>query len=173
MSGNNHITMVARGAVCSKCRHRLSVPTTNSTEVKCPTCNTMNPVPSHEQCRNRDRSIKKLIVKVKEKIWGNDLTSSENPHSLNKKPSPLDISGSSSETRPAGKRALLIGVIYKSKHKLKGTINDVKSMREFLILNCGFKEENILVLTGISCFLLSLFFISCYWLKIFLLIRIC
>ncbi|KAB5516114.1 hypothetical protein DKX38_026762 [Salix brachista] len=139
--------MVARGAVCSKCKHRLSVPTTNSTEFKCPTCNMMNPVPLYEQRRNSDRSIKKLIVKVKEKISGNDLTSSKNPDSLNKKPSPLEISGSSSETRPAGKRALLIGVIYKSEHKLKGTINDVKSMREFLILNCGFKEENILVLT--------------------------
>ncbi|KAJ6370268.1 hypothetical protein OIU76_028524 [Salix suchowensis] len=107
----------------------------------------MNPVPIYEQRRNSDRSIKKLIVKVKEKISGNDLTSSKNPDSLNKKPSPLEIWGSSSETRPAGKRALLIGVIYKSEHKLKGTINDVKSMREFLILNCGFKEENILVLT--------------------------
>ncbi|KAJ6420779.1 hypothetical protein OIU84_028193 [Salix udensis] len=75
------------------------------------------------------------------------MASSKNPDSLNKKPSPLEISGSSSETRPAGKRALLIGVIYKSEHKLKGTINDVKSIREFLILNCGFKEDNILVLT--------------------------
>ncbi|KAL3567660.1 hypothetical protein D5086_030311, partial [Populus alba] len=90
------------------------------------------------------RSIQKLIVKAKEKISGNDLSSSQKPDSMNKKPSPLS---SSSETRPAGKRALLIGVTYKRKHKLKGTINDVKSMRELLILNFGFKEENILVLT--------------------------
>lgn len=144
MSGNNHIMMVARGVVCGKCRHRLSIPTTNSTEVKCPTCNKMNPIPTYEQYfGDKDRSIEKLIVKAKEKISGNDLSSSQKPDSLNKKPSPLS---SSSETRPAGKRALLIGVTYKRKHKLKGTINDVKSMRELLILNFGFKEENILVL---------------------------
>ncbi|KAI5558438.1 hypothetical protein POPTR_017G052600v4 [Populus trichocarpa] len=148
MSGNNHIMMVTRGVVCGKCRHRLSIPTTNSTEVKCPTCNKMNPIPTYEQFGNKDRSIEKLIVKAKEKISGNDLISSKKPDSLNKKPCPLNIPGSSSsETRPAGKRALLIGVTYKRKHKLKGTINDVKSMRELLTLNFGFKEENILVLT--------------------------
>ncbi|KAJ6967337.1 metacaspase-1-like isoform X1 [Populus alba x Populus x berolinensis] len=137
MSGNNHIMIVARGVVCGKCRHRLSIPTTNSTEVKCPTCNNMNPIPNYEQFGNKD-------LKAKEKISGNNPSSSQKPDSLNKKPSPLS---SSSETRPAGKRALLIGVTYKRKHKLKGTINDVKSMRELLILNLGFKEENILVLT--------------------------
>jgi len=150
-TGNNHIMMVTRGVVCGKCRHRLSIPTTNSTEVKCPTCNKMNPIPTYEQFGNKDRSIEKLIVKAKEKISGNDLISSKKPDSLNKKPCPLNIPGSSSlETRSAGKRALLIGVTYKRKHKLKGTINDVKSMRELLILDFGFKEENILVLTGIS-----------------------
>lgn len=153
--------MVTRGVVCGKCRHRLSIPTTNSTEVKCPTCNKMNPIPTYVQFGNKDRSIEKLIVKAKEKISGNDLISSKKPDSLNKKPCPLNIPGSSSsETRPAGKRALLIGVTYKRKHKLKGTINDVKSMRELLILNFGFKEENILVLTGIIIVIPSLIFCS-------------
>ncbi|CAK7328481.1 unnamed protein product [Dovyalis caffra] len=147
--------MEARGVVCSKCRHRLSIPTATFTEVKCPTCNMMNPIPTYE--RSGNRSVEKLIVKAKGKISGHDLISRKKPDSLNKNPSPFDIWGSSSATRPAGKRALLIGVTYKSKHKLKGTINDVKSMREMLIANFGFKEGNILVLTGTTmlCYLLQ------------------
>lgn len=101
----------------------------------------MNPVPTSERSRSKD-------VKAKENITGPDLLiSSEKAESLNKMPSPLEISRSSSGTRTARKRALLIGVTYKRKHMLKGTINDVKSMRGFLINNFCFKEENILVLT--------------------------
>ncbi|XP_025014335.2 metacaspase-1 isoform X2 [Ricinus communis] len=71
--------------------------------------------------------------------------------SLNTKPSPLAASKSklrpSSEARPR-KRALLIGVSYKKqKHELKGTINDVKKMKNWLIHNFDFKQENILILT--------------------------
>ncbi|KAJ0077827.1 hypothetical protein Patl1_36956 [Pistacia atlantica] len=50
---------------------------------------------------------------------------------------------------PPKKRAVLIGVTYnKARYKLKGTINDVKNMRELLINSFGFKVEAILVLTG-------------------------
>jgi hypothetical protein len=103
----------------------------------------MNPVPTCERSRSKD-------VKAKENISGPDLLiSSKKTESLNKIPSPSEISRSSSGTRTARKQALLIGVTYKRKHMLKGTINDVKSMRGFLIKNFGFKEENIRVLTGI------------------------
>ncbi|KAJ6734462.1 ICE-LIKE PROTEASE (CASPASE) P20 DOMAIN PROTEIN [Salix purpurea] len=62
--------------------------------------------------------------------------------------SPSEIWRSSPGTRTATKRALLIGVTYKKKYMLKGTVNDVMSMRELLIKNFGFKEQNnIRVLT--------------------------
>ncbi|XP_043814117.1 uncharacterized protein LOC110619590 [Manihot esculenta] len=62
--------------------------------------------------------------------------------SLNCKPSPLFLS-------PCGiKRALLVGVTYKNwKYKLKGTVTNVKNMRDLLIDSFFFKPENILVLT--------------------------
>lgn len=48
-----------------------------------------------------------------------------------------------------GKRALLCGVSYKKrKYELKGTVNDVKHMKELLIRTFGFLEENVRVLTG-------------------------
>jgi len=144
MDNNRYqIMMEARGVVCCKCRQRLPLLTQNSTGVKCPICNMMNPVPTCERSRSKD-------VKAKENISGPDLLiSSKKTELLNKMPSPSEISRSSSGTRTARKRALLIGVTYKRKHLLKGTINDVKSMRGFLIKNFGFKEENIRVLKGI------------------------
>ncbi|KAJ6420780.1 hypothetical protein OIU84_028194 [Salix udensis] len=79
------------------------------------------------------------------------MISRKNPESLNKMASsPSEIRRSSPGTRTATKRALLIGVTYKRKYMLKGTINDVKSMRELLINNFGFKEENIIVLTDLQ-----------------------
>ncbi|KAJ6683612.1 hypothetical protein OIU85_007313 [Salix viminalis] len=78
------------------------------------------------------------------------MISRKKPESLNKMPSPSEIRRSSPGTRTATKRALLIGVTYKKKYMLKGTINDVKSMRELLINDFGFKEENIRVLTDLQ-----------------------
>ena len=69
---------------------------------------------------------------------------STNVYSMNVKPSGTG----SAETHPR-KRALLCGVTYnKKKYMLKGTVNDVKSMREFLISQYGYPEECIRVLTG-------------------------
>ncbi|KAJ6691144.1 hypothetical protein OIU74_015772 [Salix koriyanagi] len=107
----------------------------------------MNPVPASERRRSKDCRIQKLLVKAWEKISDDLKISRKKPESLNKMPSPSEIWRSSPGTRTATKRALLIGVTYKRKYMLKGTINDVKSMRELLIKNFGFKEENILVLT--------------------------
>ncbi|KAL3567664.1 hypothetical protein D5086_030315 [Populus alba] len=142
MDNNRYqIMMEARGVVCCKCRQRLSLLTLNSTGVKCPICNMMNPVPTCERSRSKDGKAKKNISDP------DLLSSSKKTESLKKMPFPLEISRSSSGTRAARKRALLIGVTYKRKHMLKGTINDVKSMGGFLINSFGFKEENIRVLT--------------------------
>ncbi|XP_050210266.1 metacaspase-1-like [Mercurialis annua] len=64
------------------------------------------------------------------------------------KPSPLAASSSPAERFPRPrKRAVLIGVSYKrQKYELKGTINDVKKMKRWLIRNFDFQEDNILIL---------------------------
>jgi hypothetical protein len=52
------------------------------------------------------------------------------------------------ETHPR-KRAVLCGVTYRNrKFRLKGTVNDVKSMRELLIKHFDYSQECIRVLTG-------------------------
>ncbi|XP_065871819.1 metacaspase-1-like isoform X2 [Euphorbia lathyris] len=66
---------------------------------------------------------------------------------LNTKPSPLTVRKPRREGRPR-KRALLIAVSYKKqKYELKGTINDVKKMKDWLMFNYDFKLANILILT--------------------------
>ncbi|KAJ8755662.1 hypothetical protein K2173_022257 [Erythroxylum novogranatense] len=57
---------------------------------------------------------------------------------------------SSSTVRP-NKRALLIGVSYKSlKCELKGTVNDVKSMRRLLLNHFGYNPRDIVILTEVN-----------------------
>lgn len=52
------------------------------------------------------------------------------------------------ETHPR-KRAVLCGVTYQNnKYRLKGTVNDVKKMRDLLIDRFGYSKECIRVLTG-------------------------
>ncbi|KAK6945743.1 hypothetical protein RJ641_013287 [Dillenia turbinata] len=46
------------------------------------------------------------------------------------------------------KRALLCGINYKGSDKLKGSVNDVKCMKYFLVNKMGFTNDCILVLTG-------------------------
>ncbi|KAF2294055.1 hypothetical protein GH714_007138 [Hevea brasiliensis] len=49
------------------------------------------------------------------------------------------------------KRAVLCGVSYKGKsYRMKGSINDVKCMRYFLVEKLGFPSDSILMLTGDS-----------------------
>lgn len=49
------------------------------------------------------------------------------------------------------KRALLCGVSYiGNNNSINGSVNDVRSMRRFLIENMGFPRDSILMLTGMS-----------------------
>lgn len=49
------------------------------------------------------------------------------------------------------KRALLCGVSYYGhSNKIKGSVNDVKCMRYFLVEKLGFPNDSILILTGID-----------------------
>ncbi|KAL4614805.1 hypothetical protein ACB092_07G079500 [Castanea dentata] len=85
--------------------------------------------------------VRKFARRFKNKLSSSG--ESTNVSSMNVKPSGTG----SAETHPR-KRALLCGVTYKNKkYKLKGTVNDVKSMREFLIDRYNYPEECIRVLT--------------------------
>lgn len=55
-----------------------------------------------------------------------------------------------SSTSRYNKRAVLCGVSYRRKLRLRGIINDITNMKELLIKNFDFPNECIRILTGIS-----------------------
>lgn len=155
-----------RGYICGRCRQRLSPNTTNVAEIKCPACQRLASItpaaPTNKSSSSNNKADAKFCSTVSQVVQNFKNTFSGSRHyrqdidtekhkSLNCVPSPLELSSSltsRSDQRPR-KRALLIGVTYKNwKHKLMGTVNDVKNMRRLLIESLGFHSQNILVLTG-------------------------
>lgn len=56
------------------------------------------------------------------------------------------------------KRAVLCGIRYHGKsYRLKGSVNDVKCMKYFLIKEFGFLSDSILMLTGVPIYFLLTF----------------
>ncbi|XP_065871395.1 metacaspase-1-like [Euphorbia lathyris] len=153
-----------RGYSCSNCRQRFPN-SINLADFHCPACYRVSiSSPSRKMGRSsfssgiRDNQIGSRVSQVVDKIKvkfsdlkrrRRDSSDSDTPKTLNSNPSPLAAKPpSSAVTRPGRKRALLIGVTYaKWKYKLKGTVNDVKNMRNLLIENFHFQKENVLVLT--------------------------
>ncbi|KAJ8754813.1 hypothetical protein K2173_012737 [Erythroxylum novogranatense] len=126
--------------ICSGCRQKLPTQTIDDPyfKIHCQACETMD-------VREHGKLSYLLEQLVK---FGRKSIPVEKRESLNCKPSPLKAPKPSSLDRRPKKRALLIGVSYKKlKYKLKGTINDVKNMRDMLIENFNFRLQNILVLT--------------------------
>lgn len=100
----------------------------------------------NRQCRKMER----FYDKVKVKISGSSDYFSYSPSSVGYRLDAPSRSTGLSESMPR-RRAVICGVTYrKRKYKLKGTINDVKNMKQLLIERFGFLEQNILVLTGIQ-----------------------
>ncbi|XP_015578879.2 metacaspase-1 [Ricinus communis] len=140
----------AKGYYCSTCRQRFPMKV-NVSETQCPACQRVGNSPARTIQRSYSPKEKCIVSQVVEKIKkffsGDPQERSDNdkPKSMNCNPSPLMPRMRSITSR---KRALLIGITYtKWKHKLKGTVNDVKNMRKLLIETYGFQKENILVLT--------------------------
>ncbi|KDP40906.1 hypothetical protein JCGZ_24905 [Jatropha curcas] len=97
-----------------------------------------------DQCKNKFFPHLHRNSRSNPEITGSKLSSS----TLNTNPSALSSSSSSHRSGQPRKRALLIGVTYKQwKYRLKGTVNDVKRIRNMLIDQFAFQKENILVLT--------------------------
>ncbi|KAK8648047.1 hypothetical protein V6N13_128809 [Hibiscus sabdariffa] len=109
---------------CSVCRLKFSA-ATNAERVSCPSCCALI----------TNQPLRGLIGLLGS--WA----------SLVSSPS-LFKTDNSGDRVPVKKRALLCGVSYKKcKYELKGTINDVKNMKDLLVDMYGFQEPNILLLT--------------------------
>uniref|UniRef100_A0A6M2FDM9 Peptidase C14 caspase domain-containing protein n=1 Tax=Populus davidiana TaxID=266767 RepID=A0A6M2FDM9_9ROSI len=135
---------------CYRCRQWFSVPP-NTATIKCPSCKFETKTHSFERSKSLDGgriSFRSFIETARTRLSRSGTGSSKSYKSLNCKPSTLLFSESLSGLRPCRKRALLIGVTYKnSKHKLKGTIIDVKGFRGLLMDTFTFPKEDIRVLT--------------------------
>ena len=130
-----------RTVICKRCNTQYSV-TKPESECKC-FVPTGGPSGDNQERHHRFTQFVKIFAeRFKNKFSSSG--ESTNVSSMNVKPSGTG----SAETHPR-KRALLCGVTYKNKkYKLKGTVNDVKSMRNFLIDKYDYPEECIRVLTG-------------------------
>ncbi|XP_059446494.1 metacaspase-1-like [Corylus avellana] len=105
-----------------------------------------------DRSSNRDRGLQRLLspLKALERVsdFDNDFKSKNlrrpRPNLLNR---PLATGRRCPEMHPR-KRAVLCGVTYRNcKFRLKGTVNDVKSMRDLLINRFGYSKDCIRVLT--------------------------
>lgn len=91
-------------------------------------------------------------------LWRCVGNNSQYTDSSNGRRHPFRASISETERSPRGKRAFLCGVSYKGqKFKLKGAINDVRSINDLLVKQFSFPDDSILILSGIYHQFLSLF----------------
>lgn len=130
-----------RRTPCSRCRQRVVVKVrSTSAEIVCPSC-TYNvlPIPEDEYQTSQYQGFHSQI-----RSFGAHIKSKKH---INSHPS-INAAFGPSPTR-SSKRALLCGLTYNDmKHnKLKGSINDVKNMRNLLITRFGYPKEHIRVLT--------------------------
>ncbi|XP_030539125.1 metacaspase-1-like isoform X2 [Rhodamnia argentea] len=115
-------TMDGRHISCSQCQKQMR-PVWTLKEMHCPSCQNLIKL-----TRNSSSSSSSRTSSNRYSVPGSGMTSATKLH--------------------PGKRAVLCGVSYKKrKYELKGTVNDVKHMKELLLRTFGFLEENILVLT--------------------------
>lgn len=148
--------MTGKRMRCSRCGMQLMVPP-NTNTFQCATCLTVIQVQpnnsldqAHDSIRHTASRMKDLLYTVSSNINARVFSGNSYPwswasgnshHSQSIAPSlPFSALGR--------KRAVLCGVsYYGQKYRLKGTVNDVKCMRYFLIQQLGFPSDSILVLT--------------------------
>ncbi|XP_022762412.1 metacaspase-1-like [Durio zibethinus] len=134
---------VGRTIPCSRCRQRLVVKTTTKDAgVVCPLCCNVLPIPNEGQT-NQSQGLRSRIRTFGSHMKSKMHHSTVTPPSLNYQPA----SGPNPIT--SSKRAVLCGITYNNwkRYKLKGTVNDVRNMRDLLITRFGYPRECIRVLT--------------------------
>lgn len=140
---------------CNFCGQELPVPP-HSRVIRCRKCNSVislgdgqQEMAVQEQGSGASFGRRRFLQVFSRFSWGN----SQSP-SLS---SGLNRSVAGLQPPRGGKRALLCGVTYKNnKFKVRGSLQDVKSMHELLLQHFSFHQSSILVLAGINPKFLSL-----------------
>ncbi|KAI3836743.1 hypothetical protein MKW92_037771 [Papaver armeniacum] len=147
--------------ICNGCGIQLAVPPSAQT-IRCSICQTVTPVQpisysyvqtttNHDPVRQATRWFKGVLNNVSNTIDSVVASSINNSGSTR----PSTYSYYLPIQRPLAfppvhgrKRALLIGISYRSKrYELKGSVNDVNCMKFLLIEKLGYPKDSILVLT--------------------------
>lgn len=125
---------------CSNCRTPLQLPT-GAKSIRCAVC----------QAITRVADPHSLPPPLPPQQQPHASSSNYNYHAPPPQPSPYNHLPSFSQTPSVNgkKRAVICGISYKrTKHELKGCINDAKCMKYLLINKFKFPESSILMLTG-------------------------
>nr|GMC81297.1 metacaspase-1-like isoform X1 [Ipomoea batatas] len=144
---------------CNFCGQELAVPP-HSQVIRCRKCNTVislgdgqRDTAVQEQGSSASFGRRRFLQVFTRFSWGNSQSPSPS--------SSLNQSVAGLQPPQSGKRALLCGVTYKNnRFKVRGSLQDVKSMQELLLQHFSFQQSSILVLAGINAKFLSLQFKS-------------
>lgn len=95
-----------------------------------------------------EKEVENIMAETKGFCYGrrqkNSGTNSQQGRGRSSSPSPI-----ATKQAPRGKRALLCCISYKKKKfELKGTIHDMKNMKELLLHQFHFPPDSILILAG-------------------------
>ncbi|OMP09496.1 Peptidase C14, caspase catalytic [Corchorus olitorius] len=135
-----------RNIICSGCRQRWVVKASNkSAAIVCPSCRiNILEFPNEElQTNQQQQGLRSRI-----RNFGHHMKSKMHQGTIIPHNPSLNHESSHPNPPRSFKRAVLCGITYNNwKYKLKGTINDVRNMRELLITRFGYPRECIRVLT--------------------------
>ncbi|XP_018820532.1 metacaspase-1-like isoform X2 [Juglans regia] len=140
--------------ICNRCNKRYSV-AKYAAIIRCTECKAIIPGPASMELGNQIRhALSKTKSNLHQYSFGNGgkLLKSTRPSSSSTNVSSLDTkppypTGNSGEAHGM-KRALLCGVTYQNKkYSLKGTVNDVRRMKNLLMQRFGYRRDCIRILT--------------------------
>ncbi|XWS54518.1 hypothetical protein CRYUN_Cryun10bG0096300 [Craigia yunnanensis] len=133
---------VGRNLICSRCRQRLVVKArSKAAGTVCTSCKNVLPIPNEEHTSQQHQGLRSRI-----KSFGSHMKSKMHHGTVT--PS-LNYEPSGPKPMRSSKRAVLCGISYNNwkQYKLKGTVNDVRNMRDLLITRFSYPRECIRVLT--------------------------
>ncbi|KAJ6959448.1 hypothetical protein NC653_037706 [Populus alba x Populus x berolinensis] len=143
--------------MCSRCGVQLVVPP-DAQAIRCAVCRAVTRVHSYYPLAQARESASRITSGLIGMVSGNITTMTGSGSSSGypaagyggyyAQPPPRPVLQLPLPSMHGRKRALLCGVSYRGKsYKIKGSINDVKCMRYFLVEKFGFPNDSILMLT--------------------------
>lgn len=137
------------GSICKESLERSSVAPDNDQETD---------TSFRGKSKHLSQGRNKIITEAKGTchLFGRRSSRNDSPYTVSPRSSRLCLNLSG---RPPGaKRAFICGVSYKKqKFRLRGVVNDVHSMRDFLVKQFNFPRDSILILSGIIQHIFLLF----------------